>query len=63
MHFSISQKYTIAEKIASVNYTRKNAQVVTSLQTSCPKSVHNGCQQVGFALLVPSCCNKFGTSC
>ena len=30
-------------------------QVVTSLFASC--------QQVVFALLVPSCCNKFGTSC
>jgi hypothetical protein len=30
-------------------------QVVTNLFTSC--------QQVVFALLVPSCCNKFGTSC
>ena len=29
-----------------LSYTRKNAQVVTSLQTSC--------QQVVFALLVPS---------
>jgi hypothetical protein len=28
-------------------------QVVTNLFTSC--------RQVGFALLVPSCCNKFGT--
>ena len=31
-------------------------QVVTNLLTSCS-------QQVVFALLVPSCCNKFGTSC
>ena len=30
-------------------------QVVTNLFTSC--------QQVVFALLVPSCCNKFGSSC
>jgi hypothetical protein len=30
-------------------------QVVTNLFTSC--------QQVVFALLDPSCCNKFGTSC
>jgi hypothetical protein len=30
-------------------------QVVTNLFTSC--------QQVVFALLVPSCCNKFGTTC
>ena len=30
-------------------------QVVTNLFTSC--------RQVVFALLVPSCCNKFGTSC
>ena len=40
-----------------VDYTRKNAQVVTSLQTSCNKSVHKlstSCQQVVFGLLVPS---------
>ena len=37
--------------------------VVTGLQTSCYKSVHMSCRQVVFALLVPSCCNKFGTSC
>ena len=30
-------------------------QIVTNLFTSC--------RQVVFALLVPSCCNKFGTSC
>ena len=30
-------------------------QVVTNLFTSC--------RQVVFALFVPSCCNKFGTSC
>ncbi len=30
-------------------------QVVTNLFTSC--------QQIVFALLVPCCCNKFGTSC
>jgi hypothetical protein len=30
-------------------------QVVTNLFTSC--------RQVVFALLVPSCCNKFGTGC
>jgi hypothetical protein len=30
-------------------------QVVTNLFTSC--------RQVVFALLVPSCCNKFGISC
>jgi hypothetical protein len=30
-------------------------QVVTIMFTSC--------RQVVFALLVPSCCNKFGTSC
>ena len=39
----------------ALNYTRKNAQVVTNLFTSC--------QQVIFALFVPSRCNKFGTSC
>jgi hypothetical protein len=32
-------------------------QVVTNLCTSCT------CRQVVFALFVPMCCNKFGTSC
>jgi hypothetical protein len=41
------------------NYTRKPTQVVTVLQTS----PFTSCRQVVFALLVPSCCNKFGTSC
>ena len=35
-------------------YTRKNPQVVTSLQTSCNFSLFTSCQQVVFALLVPS---------
>ena len=35
-------------------YTHKNAQVVTNLFRSC--------RQVVFALLVPSCCDKFETS-
>jgi hypothetical protein len=35
-------------------YTRKNAQVVTSPQTSCYNSLFTSCQQVVFALLVPS---------
>ena len=50
-----------ADFIDLLKYTRKNAQVVTSLQTSCSK--FTGCQQVVFALLVPSFCNKLGTSC
>jgi hypothetical protein len=44
------------------NYTRKNAQVVTSLQTSCYKSVHKlstSCVHTACS----SSCNKFGTSC
>ena len=40
-------------------YTRKNAQVVTSLQTSCNKSVHKLCSHCLFLV----CCDKFGTSC
>ena len=40
-------------------YTRKNAQVLTGLETSG----YTSCRQVVFALLVPSCRNKFGTSC
>jgi hypothetical protein len=39
-------------------YTRKNAQVVTGVQTTSYKSVHKLLASV-FALLVPSCCNKF----
>jgi DNA repair exonuclease SbcCD ATPase subunit len=51
---------SLNRQLSCETYTRKNAQqvckqVVTSLLTSC--------QQVVFALLVPSCCNKFGTSC
>ena len=35
------EKYQrILQLFGSGNYTRKNAQVVTSLQTSCDKSVH-----------------------
>ena len=40
-------------------YIRKNAQVVTSLQTSCNKSVHNLCSHCLFLV----CCDKFGASC
>jgi hypothetical protein len=40
--------------LPSYSYTRKNAQVVTNLFTIC--------RQVFFALLVPSCCNKFKNS-
>jgi hypothetical protein len=44
-------------------YTRKTAQVVTDLQTSCSKVLSSRYQDV-FALLVPpSCCDKSGTSC
>jgi hypothetical protein len=43
-------------------YTRKNAQVVTDLQTSCNRLLSSRYQDV-FALLVPSCCDKSGTSC
>ena len=43
------------------NYTRKNAQVVTSLQTSCNKSVHKLSTSSHCLFLV--CCDKFGTSC
>jgi hypothetical protein len=44
-------------------YTRKNAQVVTNLQQTCSNAFPTTCLQDDFALLVPSCCNKFGTSC
>jgi hypothetical protein len=43
-------------------HTRKNAQVVTGLQ-QVVTSLFTSCGQDVFALLVPSCCNKFGTSC
>ena len=42
------------------NYTRKTAQVVISLQTSCNKSVYNLSTSCACILV---CCNKFGTSC
>jgi hypothetical protein len=35
-------------------YTRKNAQVVTSLQQTCSNAVPTTCQRDVFALLVPS---------
>jgi hypothetical protein len=38
----------------SCRYTRKNAQVVTSLQQTCSNAVPKTCQQDVFALLVPS---------
>ena len=44
--------YTRAKTIE--RYTRKNAQVVTNLQQTCSNAVPTTCQQVVFALLVPS---------
>jgi hypothetical protein len=38
----------------SCRYTRKNTQVVTSLQQTCSNAVPTTCQQDVFALLVPS---------
>ena len=38
----------------TMEYTRKNAQVVTNLQQSCSNAVPTTCQQDVFALLVPS---------
>jgi ArsR family metal-binding transcriptional regulator len=46
-----------------IQYTRKDVQVVTDLQTSCDKVVVKPIYQDVFALLVPSCCDKCGTSC
>ena len=43
-------------------YTRKKAQVVTYLQTSCIRLLSSRYQLDVFALLVPSCCDKSGTS-
>jgi hypothetical protein len=40
-------------------YTRKNAQVVTGLQTSCYKSVH----KLSTSCVRTACCNKFRTGC
>ena len=45
-----------------VGYTCKKAQVVTDLQTVVTRLLSNRYQDV-FALLVPSCCDKSGTSC
>jgi hypothetical protein len=42
---------------------RKNTQVVTDQQTRCYTNLFINCRQVVFALLVPSCWNKFGTNC
>ena len=42
-------------------FTRKNAQVVTDLQTSCIARLLSSRYQDVFALLVPSCCDKSGT--
>ena len=47
-------KKTIKIFVTIFLYTRKNAQVVTSLQTSCYKSVHKLSTSCVFALLVPS---------
>ena len=41
-------------------HTRKNAQVVTGLQTSCYKSVHKLSTS---CVRTACCCNKFGTNC
>jgi hypothetical protein len=38
----------------TTSYTRKNAQVATSLQQTCSNAVPTTCQQDVFALIVPS---------
>ena len=45
-------------------YLRKSAHVVTDLETSCNKVVVKPISAcVRFAMLLPSCCDKSGTSC
>ncbi len=49
--------------LESKSYTRKNAQVVTSLQISCHKNVvkvSSRCQQVVIDCLSQVCCNNSG---
>jgi hypothetical protein len=60
MYFRYEKKFALIRKKAP----RKNAQVVTDLETSCNMQLRflpSRYQDV-FALLVPSCCHKFGTS-
>jgi hypothetical protein len=52
--------------IRMFNYTRKNAQVVTGLQTSCYKSVHKlstSCIHTACSQLLQQVCNKLLTIC
>ena len=51
-------QYNTAVSLSYLQYTGKNAQVVTSLQTSCNKFVH----KLSTSCFRTACCNKFGTS-
>jgi hypothetical protein len=51
----ISKLWTTFTHVKTHKFLQVCKQVVTNLSTSC--------QQVVFELLVPSCCNKFETSC
>jgi hypothetical protein len=64
IQFSEINSYTWRTNSIHTWYTRKNAQVVTSLETSCYKSVHklSTCKLCSHCLIVSSCFNKFGTS-
>ena len=55
---SISETFLYCCSSTSVDYTRKNAQVATDLQTSCNKSVHKL-----FTRCIRTACSEFvGTS-
>ena len=54
-----SSANTTCRQLVNRFVTRKKAQVVTGLQTSCYKPIHKLSTTV-FALFVPSCCNKLG---
>jgi hypothetical protein len=55
MHGVKPQSKVHFERVKTHKLLQVCKKVVTNLFTSC--------RQVALALLVPSCCNKFGTSC
>ena len=46
-----------------LRYTRKNAQLVTSLLSSCNNAVPTACQQDVFALPITRCCDRLVAVC
>jgi hypothetical protein len=59
-------RYQNSQSIARPGYTRKNAQVVTSLQTSCYKSVHKlstSCVRTACSQLLEQVWNELLTTC